>query len=184
MNILSPSRGIQSLNLYSILFYFFIYSFIGWIVEGLYSLALTGNFSKEGFLIGPLKPMYGFAMTIILILYTYYNYNNIVLLIFLSMIVPTSVEYLSGFLLDKIFHLKYWDYSSLPLNINGYVCILFSVFWIALCLFAVYIIHPLIKTLYYNYEMLINAFSLALLIYILVDLLITITLKLPIKKIL
>ena len=66
------------------------------------------------------------------------------LLYLLSIVLTTTLEWLTGFALDKLFHHKWWDYSEVPFNLNGYVCIPFSAAWGAACVFVVKIVHPLI----------------------------------------
>ena len=70
--------------------------------------------------------------------------NNLVLLYISSTILVTAIEGITGFLLEKIFHNKWWDYSDQPLNIGGYVCVLFSLIWGVFCVLIVKVIHPLI----------------------------------------
>ena len=64
-----------------------------------------------------------------------------------SAILVTAIEWLTGFILEKVFHNKWWDYSNMPLNLNGYVCLLFSLIWGVFCVFIVDVFHPLIDTL-------------------------------------
>ena len=174
------NREFPAINIYSLLFYFVLYSFLGLIVEGLYSLVMCGSFSKNGFLIGPFKPMYGFAMTIIIVLQRYNS--SLWFLGIMSIIVPSTVEYISGFLLDHLLGLKYWDYADLPLNINGYVCLLFSAFWIILVFAAIYILQPIINNIYMRSIYISNSISIILTIYLLVDLVLTLVAKMPKDK--
>lgn len=131
-------------------FYFMFYSFGGWIVENLYSFFTIGKFKKEGFLLGPFKPMYGFAPVILLILLS--GIENKILIFLLCFIIPSSVEYISGFLLQKLFNKHWWDYSRIPFQLNGHVCLRFSIYWIFLSLAVIYLLHPLIFKLYNNIE--------------------------------
>lgn len=62
----------------------------------------------------------------------------------MSIIVVTALEWVTGFILEKLFHSKWWDYSNMPLNLNGYVCLLFSLIWGVACVVIVKWIHPLI----------------------------------------
>lgn len=174
------NREFPAINIYSLLFYFVLYSFLGWLVEGLYSLAVYGSFSKNGFLIGPFKPMYGFAMTIIIVLHRYNS--SLWFLGIMSIIVPTAIEYITGFLLDHFLNLRYWDYTDLPLNIRGYVCILFSVFWIILVFAALYLLQPMIDIIYLKAIYIFNSLSIILTIYLIVDLALTLMAKLPKDK--
>lgn len=167
-------------DIYSLLFYFVFYSFLGWVIEGLYNFIICGSFSKDGFLIGPFKPMYGFAMTIMVVLYKYNS--NFWFLSIMSIIVPSTIEYISGFLLDHLLELKYWDYTDIPLNINGYVCITFSAFWIILIFIALYLLHPIIFNIYMRGLHMFNLVSVFLTLCLVVDLVLTLMVKLPNNK--
>ena len=101
-------------------FIFIFYSFIGWVIEELYSKYSIGRFKKEGFLKEPIKPMYGIAMTLLIIYYEYLKIRGIFFSI-LCFLIPTTVEYISGYMLKHLFNQSYWDYSELKFNINGYV---------------------------------------------------------------
>ena len=65
-----------------------------------------------------------------------------------SAILVSALEWFTGFLLEKLFHHKWWDYSRMPLNLNGYICLPFSVLWGAVCALIVRFVHPLIRRLY------------------------------------
>ena len=100
-----------------IIFNFIIYSFIGWIIELLYNYAIRKDFKKAGFLKGPYKPMYGIAVTILILCKEIFHFNSIIMLI-LCFIVPSTIEYISGYLLKRFFNEVYWDYSDLKYNIK------------------------------------------------------------------
>ena len=108
------------LNIYILLF--FIYSFMGWILEEIYAFYIHKKFINRGFLMGPLCPLYGvgcLALTFILHKFS----NNILLLFVLSMIICSAIEYLIGYLLEKIFSLRWWDYSDEKYNLDGRICL-------------------------------------------------------------
>lgn len=127
------------------LYNFFIYGFIGWIIENIFSYYIHGHFQKDGFLKGPFKPMYAIAMALIVELYN--ALPNIIFLIIISFIIPTSVEYITGVLMRRFFHKNYWDYSQEKYNYEGIICLRFSLIWVILSIIAVKIIHP-----YFIYE--------------------------------
>ena len=131
----------------TIFFYFIIYSFLGWIIEGLFSLFTKGHFLKANFLILPLKPMYGVAATLLIILK-----NLVPLWIFLiiTFILPSVVEYISAYLLLHLFHLRYWDYSHCSYQLSGYICLKFSIYWFFLSLLLIYGLQPFIIALYHS----------------------------------
>lgn len=132
-----------------IIFLFIIYSFIGWIIEKLYSFYKKNTFKNEGFLYGPLKPMYGVAMAGLVIIHEISHVNKILMLL-LCFFLPSLVEYLSGYLLAHFFNKYYWDYSKLKYNLHGYICLRFSLYWTFLSWIGVIYIHPIIKQYYEN----------------------------------
>ena len=130
-------------ELYYFALSFFVYGFLGWCTEVAYAAAKQGKFVNRGFLNGPICPVYGIGVGVVVQFLTPVE-NNLVLLYISSTILVTVIEGITGFLLEKIFHNKWWDYSEQPLNIGGYVCVLFSLIWGVFCVLIVKIIHPLI----------------------------------------
>ncbi len=120
---------------------FFCYSFIGWLWETVYCSIKAKHFVYRGFLLGPITPIYGFGVVGVLYFIEPYQ-QNIVLLFFLALILVTALEYLTSFLLEKIFHLTLWDYKDVPLNINGRVAVPVSIFWGIACVFIVRVLNP------------------------------------------
>ena len=164
------------------IFNFIIYSFIGWIIELLYNYAINRDFKKAGFLKGPYKPMYGLAVTILIIGREVFQFNKIVMLI-LCFIVPSIVEYLSGYLLKKVFNESYWDYSDLKYNLDGIVTLKFSIYWSVLSLIGIYIIQPLLyNILFIRFYELINILTYIFIVIFSTDIFFTITSKIIKKK--
>ena len=153
-------------------FTFLVYSFAGWIIEELYSKYSTGMFKKEGFLMEPLKPMYGIAMTILIFCYEILNINK-VMFILLCFLVPTLVEYITGYMLKHIFCKSYWDYSDMKYNINGYISFVFSVYWFILSYIGVVYLNPRIFTIYAGYHSIINCILIVFDMIFIVDIIIT-----------
>lgn len=113
---------------YDILFSFFIYGFLGWCSEVAFAAFKQHSFVNRGFLNGPICPIYGIGVTVVVASLQPYV-GNLILLYITSTILVTFLEWLTGFLLEKMFHHRWWDYSEMPLNIGGYVCPLFSAIW-------------------------------------------------------
>lgn len=118
------------------------YSALGWVLEVVYYTTLTGHFINRGFLNGPICPVYGFAFLTFVGLFQ--SIDNWIILFFTSMLIATTVEFITGYLLERIFNDKWWDYSDEPFNIMGYICLKFSLMWGFACTFAVKIIHPVL----------------------------------------
>ncbi|WP_438433943.1 putative ABC transporter permease [Gorillibacterium sp. sgz500922] len=128
------------------LFYYAVYGFGGWLLENVYSRVAAGVFWKEGFLFTPLKPMYGLAMTVLAAVWA--QGAALPVMVFLSVVIPTGIEFASGLLLHKGFGRRYWDYSGMRGSIGGYVCLAFSLCWIPLSLGCLYGLHPLVRAWY------------------------------------
>lgn len=125
------------------------YSFIGWIIENTYCYCTEARFQNDGFLYGPYKPMYGIAMALLIVFEEIFDHK--ILIIVLCLAIPTMVEYLSGFILKGFFDKVYWDYSGMKFNLNGYICLKFSIYWMILSFIGIYLVHPLIKLIFLSY---------------------------------
>lgn len=127
--------------LYHILWIFFIYAFLGWCTEVSYAATKTGRFVNRGFLNGPWCPIYGLGVVIVLSLLEPLK-NNLPLLFLGSVVLTSALEWLTGFLLEKLFAQRWWDYSDEPFNLGGYICLRFSLAWGFACVFVVKLLHP------------------------------------------
>jgi len=153
-------------------FNFILYSFIGWIIEGIYNVTVTKKLKKEGFLIGPFKPMYGIASTILILYNQILNINGIPFIL-LCFLIPTTVEYISGYMLKHIFNKIYWDYSNFKYNIHGFVTFKFSLYWTLLSFIGVCFLQPIIYKIYRELESSLTTVVCILLIIFIIDLLLT-----------
>ena len=158
--------------LFYMTFNFIMYSFIGWIIEELYSFAINKKFKHEGFLKGPVKPMYGIAITI-LVLYNQILDIDGVPLILLCFLIPTTVEYISGYMLKNRFNKIYWDYSNLKYNIHGFVTIKFSLYWTVLSYMGIYFLQPAVYNIYKEWENILSIGVCFLSIILTIDFLLT-----------
>lgn len=152
-----------------LIFNFILYSFLGWVLEEVYCFFVTKSFKKDGFLKVPLKPMYGFAITILVFCYYYLEIRGVALII-LFFVVPTIIEYISGVALKSFFRKEYWNYSGKKFNIQGVICLKFSIYWAILSAFVIYIMQNIINDVYVYLTNIFNIISLIVLIYMLVDL--------------
>ena len=119
---------------------FFIYACLGWCAEVAYAACKQGKFVNRGFLNGPLCPIYGFGVLIVAVVLRPVQ-ENLPLLFAGSFLLTTLLEFVTGFVLEKLFHTRWWDYSRMPLNIGGYVCLLFSLIWGAACVVILRWVH-------------------------------------------
>ena len=130
-------------NFYELVWIFIIYAFIGWCTEVSYAALDTGKFVNRGFLNGPYCPIYGCGVVIVVAILTPLK-ENLLILFAGSFLLTSVLEYITGYILEKVFHNKWWDYSDKPFNIKGYVCLKFSIYWGLACTFIMDIIHPII----------------------------------------
>ena len=125
--------------------YFIIYSFVGWVLESVYKSVGQRKLVNSGFLIGPVCPIYGTG-AILMILTLSSLKNNPILLFISAFFILSILEYVVGFLLEKIFKTKYWDYSNLKFNIKGRVCLKNSIYWGLLGVIFICFINPVVET--------------------------------------
>ncbi len=129
----------------NIFLYFIIYSFLGWLCECIYCSIPEKKFINRGFLLGPYCPIYGFGA--LLVLYLLHPFaSNIIVLYFAGVIVTSILEYITSWVMEVIFHTKWWDYSSYRFNIHGRVCLRNSILFGFLSILVFCYIHPHIVT--------------------------------------
>ena len=131
------------MQIYYFMLYFYVYGFLGWCTEVCYASLRERRFVNRGFLNGPICPVYGVGVGIVVFLLAFQDWGLVSLYVVSTGLV-TTIEGVTGYLMDKIFHHKWWDYSNQPLNIGGYVCLMFSLAWGIACVLIVRVIHPVI----------------------------------------
>ena len=129
------------LTFYELSAFFFIYGFLGWCTEVCFQALSRGKLINRGFLNGPICPIYGVSVVVIIWLLEPLAAHGVILFLG-SVILCSFLEWLTGFILEKLFHQRWWDYSKEPFNIGGYICLRFSIMWGLACVFVVYIAHP------------------------------------------
>lgn len=130
----------------SIILYFFMYSFLGWLAECIYCGLPQKKFINRGFLAGPYCPVYGCGA--MLVLHILNPFKKYAILIFLLGILLTSIlEYITSYLMEIAFHTKWWDYSTYPFNLHGRICLKNSLLFGLMVLVVVYGIHPIVVDL-------------------------------------
>ncbi len=133
-----------SISIKEIFSYFIIYSFLGWCTEVSYAYWKERRFVNRGFLAGPYCPVYGFGVLLVLLFLRPIS-NNITLLFLGAVFVTSVLEYITGYLLESIFHARWWDYSEESYNLSGYICLKFSIIWGVVSSIIVLFVHPFIK---------------------------------------
>ena len=164
-----------------IIFYFIIYSFLGWCLESIYKTIIFKKPTNSGFLYGPFCPMYGIGAVMMIALSKLSD--NIIIIFLLSFVVFSIWEYIVAVILEKCFKTKYWDYSELKFNIKGRICLKNSIYWGLLGVILIYVIQPIIETLTNLMpEQILLYINASLCIIISIDTIITITKLIVIDK--
>jgi len=133
-------------NLYEAVWIFLIYAFLGWCCEVAFAAVNKGKFVNRGFLNGPVCPIYGFGMLIVVLCLWSLRYKPFLLFLG-SATLTTALEFVTGFVLERFFHDKWWDYSDMPFNVKGYICLKFTVLWGLAASFVIGAVHRFVYML-------------------------------------
>ena len=173
------------LNLF---FIFFTYSFIGWIIETIYvtlrEFVMYKKFkiANRGFLIGPYCPIYGLSCVLAISILSKYK-DDLIVLFIVGMVLTSVLEYITSYFLEKLFNIRWWDYSIYPFNLNGRICLFNSFLFGLLSIFVIKYINPSIENFVYNIPNSTRYFiSVVLLIVFIIDIIVSYNTINKIKK--
>ncbi len=127
--------------------YFVFYSFLGWIMETTYCSILEKRFVARGFLYGPICPIYGVGVLMMICWFAPLKGNPLVFYVVATLCMSTW-EYLVGWFLETTTHIKYWDYSMFRFNLHGRICLHICLIWGVLAYVVIFFIHPPIERLF------------------------------------
>ena len=131
----------------SLLFlYFIIYSFLGWLLETVYCSLRERRFVARGFLYGPICPIYGVGVLMMLCWFAPFTDQPLIFYM-VATVCMSAWEYLVGWLLEATTHIKYWDYSTRRFNLHGRICLSISLTWGVLAYLVIFWIHPVVAGL-------------------------------------
>lgn len=154
--------------------HFAVYSFLGWLLESIYISIRQHRLVNRGFLNGPFCPIYGFsALLVLLVLSPLRDFWPLLLLA--GILLTTGLKYLTSWLLETLFHARWWDYSKLRFNLHGRITLFHALGWGALSLVLAYVLDPLLSQLLVRIDPLLRLILACLLLaLLLLDLAITI----------
>ena len=138
-------------SIFELCLYFVIYSFLGWCLETVYRSFCEKKIINTGFLYGPFCPIYGTGAIIMLLGLKQFQ-GKYILIFFIAFFVLSIWEYFVGWIIEKIFKTKYWDYTDHKFNIKGRVCLTNSFFWGILGVVFINFIHPFIEQIMNNFD--------------------------------
>lgn len=153
---------------------FLIYSFIGWLIETVFCSIEQNKFADRGFLIGPICPIYGTGSILMIVLLNKYLDDPIVLFI-MAFVICSILEYITSFVMEKMFNTRWWDYSDRLFNVNGRICLLNAFGFGILGILLLYVVNPFIMSILNNIpDNVITIISIILLIVLIIDYIISI----------
>ena len=139
--------NINGIVIYRILAYFIIYSILGFVLETIFALIVYGKLeSRQGFLYGPVCPIYGVGAVVLIIALQKFKKNGYTLF-FGGFVVGSVVEFVISLIGEFIFNVRWWDYSNRFLNIDGRICLLYSIYWGLISIFLMKQINPMVNRL-------------------------------------
>lgn len=121
--------------------FFYIYCFVGWVWESVYVSVCTRKLVNRGFLKGPFLPIYGSGAICILIVTIPFR-DSLPLMCLIGMVSATVLEYVTGAVMERLFRVRYWDYTGKLLNVNGYICLASVLCWGVMTGLLVEVVHP------------------------------------------
>ena len=128
-------------DMYQWLMLFFFYSFLGWVYESLYVSICKRKWVNRGFMVGPMLPLYG-SGAIVMLLASMPFQDNLVLVFFSGCVGATLLEYVTGGVMEKLFKVRYWDYSNKPLNFQGHIWLGATLLWGVFTVVMVKVLNP------------------------------------------
>ena len=138
------SYKILGVELYHMISWFIVYSFLGWVWESCYVSIKSKKWVNRGFVNGPFVTIYGFGAVIVYVVLRPLS-GRVVELYFLGVALATALEYITGVLMETIFHTNWWDYSDKKFNFQGKICLGSSVAWGFFTLLLFYVLQPLVS---------------------------------------
>ena len=134
----------DKISIHQIIWYLVIFSIVGLIVETLFCYITTGVIeSRKGLIYGPFCPIYGVGATFLIYLLNQFKNDKIKLFIY-GGICGSAVEYIISFGLEAFYGARFWDYSYLNFNLNGRICVTYTLFWSILAIILIKIVKPVI----------------------------------------
>lgn len=132
------------MNVTTYILYFFFYSAVGWLMESLACSGAQKRWINRGFLTGPMCPIYGTGAVALTVLLTPLRAHPL-LVCMLGMVITDVVELITGILMEKLFHTRWWDYSNRKYNFMGHICLRNTLYWGIATLGFMYLVHPVIS---------------------------------------
>ena len=160
---------------------FFIYAFIGWCIEVVAKIIDDRKFVNRGFLIGPILPIYGIGVLLILLVSK--PGDNFIVIFLKAIFVCSILEYFTSWVMEVFFKTRWWDYSQRRFNLNGRICLNTMIPFGVLGLLVVYVLNPFFTFLIDHSPYVVNVIFVGIFVFfILLDFIITVKVLMKIKR--
>lgn len=165
----------NKITIHQIIWYLLIFSVIGLIIETLFCFITTGVWeSRKGLIYGPFCPVYGIGATLLIIILNSF-YNNKFKLFVYGGICGSAIEYIMSFVLEAFYGTRFWDYSYLRFNLNGRICITYTIFWGILALLLIAVVKPCIDKGINSFNIrYFKILDIAIIVFVIVDIICTV----------
>lgn len=165
-----------------VLLSFIFYSFLGWFYEStVCSIVSENRFLNRGFLLGPYCPVYGFGA--ILSYQCLHTASNPFIMFVAAMFLCTGIEYITGYVMEKVFQTRWWDYSHFPFQIHGHVCLYGALIFGFACLLVIYIVEPAFLILLQSIEShYVQMVAIAASIFFAIDMIVTFLVRMNLNR--
>lgn len=140
-HFLGKTKEEQTTRLIVLIFIFFVGCVIGWVYEEIFYYVTENWIGNRGFMYGPYLPVYGFGSVLMALFLHQYKHNPIIVFV-MGMVITGILEYFTGWAMWQIWHHKWWDYTGLFMNIDGYVCLRSILSFAVGGLGLIYVIEP------------------------------------------
>jgi len=145
-------------------------------METVSASVIERKFVNRGFLIGPFCPIYGFGAVLVIQSSKWVNsvtenyFMSLIISILFAIILVTVLEYITGFALEKVFNCKWWDYSNKAANLQGYICLRYSILWGLLAFLLIQVVHPLMSEVVFQVSDPVKSFiAMLIILYLFTD---------------
>jgi len=136
----------EKLTIHQLFWYFVIFSIAGIVIETVYCYITVGTIeSRKGLIWGPFCPVYGISAAILILFLHRYQSKNIVQLFIYGFVVGSIAEYILSFGLEALYGMRFWDYGYAKINLNGRICLQYSIYWGALSVIIIKMITPILN---------------------------------------
>ena len=135
----------KEVSIHYLFWYFLIFSILGLIIETVYCLVTSNTLeSRKGLIWGPFCPIYGVCGALIIYILSKLNCKTVIKLFLAGFLFGSVAEYILSYGLEAIYGMRFWNYDYLQFNLNGRICLLFSIYWGILSIVLIKFVKPFI----------------------------------------